>query len=280
MMKLNFEQDLVDHIDNYLKKNNYKKPIGIDAKSLVHLFLNLRRRLVQKHKRTIIKSKEFKCPIELEKNLKHFEAVVKNGKEIKPYLSKLTSKLSEIDKFLNDWGIHHFHLGMEIRKDGYSKRTGPLLFAKVMPNAIYFIQIFPHGSWCKPDLIEIIHKNWPALISKYKYTLDTQNYSEQEKKTLRNGNINTIVMTSDNTTYFPPGGGLAANGINIEDVKFANALFKRIESLEMFFKQNKLDICKKLKRNVTDDFQVKIKFDANFNIIPYDVSKNITINLK
>jgi hypothetical protein len=43
---------------------------------------------------------------------------------------------------LNDWGIHHLHLGTKISKNtGFVERTGPLLFVKFEKNVAYFIGV-------------------------------------------------------------------------------------------------------------------------------------------
>lgn len=279
-MDINFQQDWIDFIYDYLNANNYPKPKNLKADELTHLFLNLRRRLVLKQKRNVIKSKEFTCPDSLKQNLKHFESAVKSGKELKPFLSTLTKHLSEKDLLINDWGIHHFHLGMELRKDGYSKRTGPLIFAKVMPDTIYFIQILPHGSWYKADLIEIIHNNWPDLIAHYKCTLSSLYFTEKQKENLRDKHANATISTQDGTTYLPPGGGFVGSGLNIQDVILTDNILNRITLLEKEIKKNKIVICKKLKRDINDVFKIKLKIDTNLNIIPYDFEKNIGINLK
>jgi hypothetical protein len=279
-MKINFQQDWIEHISQQLTMNSYKIPINIDPKSLTQLFLNLKRRLVKAQKRKIMKSKEFFCPIELLTNLANFEVFVENGKELKPFLSTLTSKLSERDLLINDWGIHHFHLGKQTNKNGYVKRTGPLLFAYITDDTIYFIQIMSHGSWYKSELVEIIHNNWPHLLSDFKYLGNAEYFLEFQKKNLRDKHANAIVSMKDGTTYFPPGGGFVGSGLNTNDIILTDRLFAEFDFLEKNIRLNINEVCKVLKRNVSDEFQIKLKIDENLNIMPYDVEKNIGFNLQ
>lgn len=61
---------------------------------------------------------------------KTLKAKFANGDDVTPHLSSNILNDTYEDYLLNDWGIHHFHLGQNI-SDGFAGRTGPLLFALI-----------------------------------------------------------------------------------------------------------------------------------------------------
>jgi len=143
-MRLDFKKDWLEYIESFLSTNNLKKPTELSHQELTHLFLNLKRRLVKVAKRDIVKSKELNCPTKLLSNLHDFEKSVKAGNDLKPYLSRLTKHLSKLDLLINDWGIHHFHLGNKLDNDGYMNRDksdpkSDFLLFRLFPATLCFL---------------------------------------------------------------------------------------------------------------------------------------------
>lgn len=144
---------------------------------------------------------------------------------------------------LNDWGIHHFHLGENMKGD-FIERTGPLLFALLVENKFYAIGIFNHGSWADQDIVEIIHRNWSSVVEQYriKGIISSTPLTEEERLTLRKKNANSFVTVQDGTVYAPIGGGMVSSGFNLQAVMttdrqkmFLRNLEKHLESqLENF----------------------------------------------
>lgn len=71
------------------------------------------------------------------------------------------------DSLFNDWKIQHFHLGIGKDKDGFIKRSGPVLMAIVDNENIYCIGVYKHGNWENTDLIIKAIANWPMLFETY-----------------------------------------------------------------------------------------------------------------
>ena len=69
------------------------------------------------------------------------------------------------DDLLNDWGIHHLHLGTEYNKRGKIKRSKNLLFCIINSKSVYFINIQEHkANWANKELLEIVYDNWSELL--------------------------------------------------------------------------------------------------------------------
>lgn len=51
------------------------------------------------------------CPSELQFGLDLVMTNIEQGVDLGPYLSKKIADLDYDDDLLNDWGVHHLHLG-------------------------------------------------------------------------------------------------------------------------------------------------------------------------
>ena len=95
------------------------------------------------------------------------EMKIEKGESVNPHLNSATKK-DQLDGLLYDWGIHHLHLGETFSAPGYVERTGPVLFAIFRKDDVYFIDIRNHEGWSDKNLLEIVNRNWPELLSIYK----------------------------------------------------------------------------------------------------------------
>src|SRR5262249_60253000 len=91
------------------------------------------------------------------------------GADPTPRLSRKLLKRGFNDKMLNDWGIHHLHLGLSMEPEGrFITRTGDVLFVLFRDDDAYLIDVREHGAWCDGDLVEIVHTNWPETIRQFR----------------------------------------------------------------------------------------------------------------
>ena len=220
-MKLNanFFSDWVEILKGILSNDLGYNITNIPDDEIPFVYFNTEQRLVENRPREIHLSDHFSCPSELERGWEILKNKIESGQDIKPHLSKLALKPTNKDSLLNDWRVHHFHLGEELQGD-FTKRTGPLLFAIVADNDFYAINIFCHGKWADDAIVEIIHKNWPDIISNYKIQNSTElshQETPQERLDLRKNQINSFFECSDGTIYAPMGGGSATSGYNVEN---------------------------------------------------------------
>lgn len=156
---------------------------------------------------------DFICPSEYTDGYEILKKKIQSGEKFSAHLSRTTKDTEKHDLMLYDWGIYHFHLGTTIDDDGYIKRTSKLLYAYINRNDIYFLGIFEHGKWSDLQLIETIHKHYPWSIKGW--ILDGKPekiITPNERKSLRDAHINTIITLSDGTSYIGPGWGITAAG--------------------------------------------------------------------
>jgi hypothetical protein len=106
--------------------------------------------------------------------------------------------------------------------DGFIKRTGPVLFAKVTSDVFYCIAIMEHGRsnpevWSEQGMIAIVHNNWPDIIEQYNSGFLTMDkVTRTERNQFRKSNVNTFVEVDDGTIYSLPGGGSMLDGSSMK----------------------------------------------------------------
>ncbi len=66
----------------------------------------------------------------------------------------------DIDLLLNDWGVHHLHIGLR-QPDGNVPRGALVALVLFRPDAAYLIDICDHHSWARGHVAEAIIRNWP-----------------------------------------------------------------------------------------------------------------------
>lgn len=232
-LKADFFGDWVNIIKGILV-NQWQYDVSLVPESEIpYLYFNAEKRRPEKKVRKLFLADSFVCSPGLECGWRVLRNRVEDGEDLSPNLSKLIDKLSNKDSMLNDWGVHHFHLGEEMNGK-FINRTGPLLFALLTNDEFYAIGIFDHGSWTNQDIVEIIHRNWPTVIEQDKIRGDISptQLTEQERGILRKSGVNAMVTVNDGTSYFPIGGGFAGSGFNVQAVIETDRQKMRLMSLE------------------------------------------------
>jgi len=218
-LKSDFFGDWLNILRDILTNHWGYDTTNVSDDELPFLYFNAEKRRPDQRQRQVEVSDSFVCPAELQAGWERLKGIIESGGNITPNLSKLVDRLTNKDSLLNDWGVHHFHLGENL--DGnFIERTGPLLFALVTNDRFYAINVFNHGAWADEEIVEIIHRNWPEVVKPYKIndaSLATQ-ISEEQRLTLRAKNGNSFVSVSDGTVYAPPGGGIVCSGYNVQAV--------------------------------------------------------------
>ncbi|MCY9865474.1 hypothetical protein OTK49_23400 [Vibrio coralliirubri] len=249
-LKSNFFGDWIN-IQKDILTNHWGYDVSsVPDKEIPFVYFNAEQRRPELKVRQVVLADTFSCPTNLESGWKRLKGLIESGRDLTPNLSKLVNKLNNKDSMLNDWGVHHFHLG-EKMKGNFIERTGPLLFALLVEDKFYAIGIFNHDSWADQDIVEIIHRNWPSIVEQYqiKGVISSTPLTEQERLTLRKKNANSNVTVQDGTVYAPIGGGMVSSGFNLQAVmtkdrqkmflrKLEKHLDSQLESLrEVFEKQ-------------------------------------------
>jgi hypothetical protein len=217
---IDFFSDWIALLKNDLASLGYSTADLSDEKVQIAYF-NAKKRLIEPIKRNVLKSREFTCPPERAVGLQRLEQEIKNGNDLRPYLSKFILDIDYNDNLLNHWGIYHLHLGDYIEATGFIKREGPVLYVRFDKTNAYFIDVRGHNSWSEQSLIQVIHDNWPQTIAAFRYPNSIRlayDATDDDVSKLRKAKINSPVGVSDGTVYGVIGGGAALNGVSSEVV--------------------------------------------------------------
>lgn len=240
-MEIDFYSDWIAHLKTELTAFGYDTTQMQTPEAVAHTFLNLTKRLVRPIPRSVLRARNFSCPPDLAAGLTEVERKISSGEDLSPHLSKLLRNPTFNDPLLNDWGIHHVHLGTTLDSDGFVDRTGPVLFARFDGNNAYLIDILPHGSWSLQRLVRELHDNWPASINHYRLNgvIGLANtVSDKDVAALRNGNVNAMVDLGDGIVYAPIGGGYSTSGLSTSVVIQSDWCAMRIHQMQQAIVQN------------------------------------------
>ena len=206
-----------------------------DADVFISFVDSLRRRPVAGPRKLWI-GDNFRCPPEHAQGWVLLQEKIVTGKDLFPHLSRGHLSLGTIDGLLNEWGVHHLHLGViSPRNDfGFVVRTGPVLFARITDRDFYAINVCDHGFWERLNILESLHRNWPDSISSYRLNgVNGEPLTEKERRRLRSLNGHVATTVADGTVYTAIGGGVASSGISMEAVMCSDMLRSDVEQLQV-----------------------------------------------
>jgi hypothetical protein len=225
-IRCNLRDDLNTFAEGQMQSKGYKWQKNHKISSF-HQYMNLLNREVTPKPREVRISNEFSCPNELMTSFNTFINDLRLGYNVNAYLSSNLKRAGYNDGFLNDFGLHHFHLGIGICNTGKSKgfinRTGPVLVAYVTDKTAYLIGIYEHGEnasldlWTDQFTIEIIHNEWPEVLSAFKIhgiSPSPEPITTEQRKVLRSKSCNSFIEMPDGVIYAPMGGGVTSANTN------------------------------------------------------------------
>ena len=161
-----------------------------------------------------IQQKSF--PKNIESGLIDFVRKAKAGEDLKPHLSKNSERLGKPDFMFYDWGVFHFHLGIDPGENNlkFVGRTNELLFAIVEPGKpeMYLIDIYDHKSFADQNVLRVIENNWPKILDPYTLSRIKSlpiNLSNEDIGIARKGCINSIIQTPGGRVFRSMGGGIS-----------------------------------------------------------------------
>jgi hypothetical protein len=228
-LKANFVRDWLDMLDDILKNQWGYDTSGVPSDELPYLYFNAEKRRPDARPRKVEIADTFSCPSDLQEGWNRFRSLVESGADITAHLSKRVIRLKFKDLMLNDWGVHHFHLGEATK--GY--RASLLLFALVTNKSFHALGFFPHDAWADANIVETIHRNWPDVIAQFQFmNCEWANITEAQRRTLRARNANSLTAVSDGTVYLPPGGGVSGAGYNFSSTIRIDRQIDLLKNLE------------------------------------------------
>jgi hypothetical protein len=222
-----FYEDSADLCRQGLAIGGYRIPRSDSVDQVILKYYNLLKRYIEPKRRRVWYSRGFECPPEYTAGVRRLAKLTEEGQDINSYQSTRLRKAQLNDWLLNDWGVHHFHLGTSLESDGFVARTGSLLFARVDPYDVYFLTVGNHDDFTRQELVRILHTNWPETISRYRLhgIMGGTAWTDDDIKALRRSHSSSFLQMSDGTIYMGPGGGYSSDGTS------ADVLWKRNELL-------------------------------------------------
>jgi len=207
----------------------YRIPKSDSPDQIIIKYFNLLKRYIEPKRRRVWYSREFECPAEHQIGLRRLAKLIEKGQDINPHQSKRLRKPQSKDSLLNDWGVHHFHLGNNLTTDGFAERTGPLLFARVDPIDVYFLTVGDHNDFSRQELVRMLHGNWPEVILPYRLhgiLGGPTPWTDSDIKTLRAIGRTSMLQMPDGTIYMGPGGGYSTDGTSTDVVGRRNEIVR------------------------------------------------------
>lgn len=216
-----FWRDYIDTLKQHLGKKGLIASGNEQDKDFFIAHFNWLHRRITPNPRTVHVPTNFQMPAQFTREVDTVRKDIEAGTDITPRLSRLIMDWAYTDPMLSDWGVYHLHIGSSLDPDGFTARTGCLLFARFDDASAYLLGVFDHKSWTNQDLVEIVHANWPKTIERYKLDVTQLRWqpSSDERKKLRAAGINASVQLKDGTVYQPIGGGMASDGTPV-DISF------------------------------------------------------------
>lgn len=239
-MEIDLSGDWIEYLRSEITAAGYSVDENDSPDDLSYKFFNIRKRRVPTLSRVVHESSKLSCPQEHELGYVALKTKFTKGDDVTPYLSKTILSDNYEDYLLNDWGIHHFHLGENIN-NGFAERTGPLLFALVTDSDVYCIDIKSHGAWSEQELIRTLHEEWPQVIANYRINgvlgLSYQPTND-DIAALRKAGVQTMVQVEEGVVYGPIGGGYSTAGTSVQSRMLADRYRRLVRDIENHVKEN------------------------------------------
>lgn len=216
---------------------------------------NWRHRHIPAKPRTVHVAPGLQCPPALEVGFNALKEKIQRGDDLTPHLSTRITDLDFYDGLLDDWGIYHLHLGTNPhpRNPAFVERTAEVLMARFDEQNAYLIEIVPHGQWTRKRLLQIIHRNWPETIARYRIpgiVKLERDITEEEHARLRKGGV-FVLVEIDGDAYVPPGGGLTTSGVGVKVVDCCARMVQTIRQYEDALRNNAAEVVMSFRQAAT-----------------------------
>lgn len=212
-VKVDFWNDCVEWMRHELRVLGHTppaEPIEVAAQ-----YVNLQRRRVRTRIRVVAVAKGLVVPAPRRDALDSLLRKMSAGEDLNPHLSRSVLRDANYDDaLLNDWGMHHFHLGTRLEADGFVERTNDVVFAIVHWDRVFVAGIGRHGEWTAHRLIDAVEDNWPELLTPLALRGGSRLSPEQHQLT-RKSNVWAPTVLRDGRPVIAPGGGYATSGRSV-----------------------------------------------------------------
>lgn len=263
---MDFRSDVRTEAADLLARMGLVPPAFSTADSALHALYGVLRRLIIPRPRRVVRSGVLATRALAPAISSVVDAIARKseaGADLAPFLSKQIEQLETHDLLLNDWGIHHLHVGADVAgPNGYVARSKELLYVLVRDDVLHMIDVRDHGAFSDAQLVDILHSEWPETIARWRSdSLAADRISPEARAVLRKKHGTALVMTSDGTSYFPTGGGYMCSGLSSEVLFTADRIMDEIEWLERTLAENAETVIADLERGtgvVAHDRRLKV----------------------
>jgi hypothetical protein len=248
------------------------------AEDVAILYFNVRHRAIAPAVRPVFHSREFKneqgtYSEQTQLALLEIQRRSIAGESLLPFHHRaLTDHPEYHDGLLNEWGMHHLHLGgIAPEQDGYTPRSGAVLCVVARSDALYFVRVHPHQAWSDYVLIEIVHQNWPHLLSDDRAvgfsTRGEDALAPEQHQRMRDAGLTMLTTMKDGTVYVPPGGGYSTSGHSSAVLRRADRLLDRAQHLQRHVEEHAADYASEIRKirgiDVTElHFELELESDG------------------
>lgn len=228
-------------------------------------WFNLQNRAIHPRPRRTLRAKEFQCPPKFARAIADLLAESEAGRSLIGYLSKkIAFDAMYTDGLLNDWQVHHFHLGGTVDASGFVKRTGELLFALVAPDTLHLLHVGDHDDFSRAELFARIARNWPELVEQRRLPAadPKQNLiSDVERSQLRKGRAYAATVVDDDA-FIPAGLGAVMSGTSVKVIVQVQQLYHVLQCLENYVRDHSPEFVDEIRRaGYSPDATVRLQLD-------------------
>jgi hypothetical protein len=298
-VKMDFIGDYAGNLRAQLEARGYAVPVELEPERVCRLYLNFLRRRVPPVPRNVFVASEFSCPQDHQAGLNVVRAKIESGQDLTPHLSRGLKTLEYHDMLLNDWDIHHLHLGTKLKPDGYVSPTKFVLFVRFSTTSAYLIAVLPHGRgvqppnpWARQELLRIIHRNWPESIAIFRCNgvrlveAPTDEQIHQARHIKIEGEKREAALTYfvevDDVVYAPIGGGSASSQMSCDVVTECDRIFDALQEYEDFVRQSVSGIVAEAKARgltVGDELLFKLRRWSGNSVVAVEESTKAVLRL-
>jgi hypothetical protein len=274
-MNIDFEKDIIEWSNQTISRLGFYPSGENDTRSRLAQVFGILRNMIPPTPRKIKIAKGFAYPEAHAKGYKQILSEIEKGIDLTPRGSrKQTKEDAYNDPMLLDWNIYHLHLGKEVIRSGKNKGLiqghKEILFVFFENETAYIIGVFDHSSWTKQEVLEIIFKNWPQLIERWKIERAialSRDVTEAGRQSLRNAQINSPIKIGNNV-YMGPGGGMTTSGSGANEIEKVLIVLSAVDGLKDYIKKNEQYIQR----------TVGVKVDLlNFDVSRFILSRTFSV---
>lgn len=177
-------------------------------------------------------------------------------------------KRRDLDLLLNDWGLHHLHLGPANPDDTFVKRTKDVLLVSFTAEDAYAVCLLGHTGWSDDRIMRILANNWPdndVILGSISGLTLAERYDPAELDALRRAGVSVLYGHDDGRPYVGRGmmstaGTSMTQGL-IQDPGMA--LIRRVQRALQTSPPSRLDMLARLRPSAKAAFAPRVAADAS-----------------